>query len=91
LGFNGWGNLAGVIGSQLFRPSYAPRYLPAFYASLGIIIVAWIGYASYRLTLKVVNRRRAKILAGWTEEQIEMEKTDDVRYADKKYTFVYGL
>ena len=91
LGFNGWGNLAGVIGSQLFRPSYAPRYLPAFYASLGIIIVAWIGYASYRFTLKVVNRRRAKILAGWTEEQIEMEKTDDVRYADKKYTFVYGL
>jgi hypothetical protein len=91
LGFNGWGNLAGVIGSQLFRPSYAPRYLPAFYASLGIVIVALFGYASYRFTLKYVNKKRAKIIAGWTEEQIETEKTDDVRYADKKLTFVYGL
>ena len=91
LGFNGWGNLAGVIGSQLFRAEYAPRYLPAFYASLGIIIVAWLGYASYRYTLKYVNDKRAKILARWTYDQIQTEKTDDVRYADKKYTFVYGL
>jgi len=30
-------------------------------------------------------------MSGWTEEQIETEKRDDVRYADKKYTFVYGL
>jgi hypothetical protein len=91
LGFNGWGNLAGVIGSQLFRAEYAPRYLPAFYASLGIIIVAFIGYATYRFTLKFVNTRRAKIVACWTEEQIQTEKIDDVRYADKKLTFVYGL
>jgi len=91
LGFNGWGNLAGVIGSQLFRAEYAPRYLPAFYASLGIIIVAWFGYDSYRFTLKYVNKRRARLMSGWTEEQIETEKRDDVRYADKKYTFVYGL
>jgi hypothetical protein len=91
LGFNGWGNLAGVIGSQLFRASYAPRYLPSFYASLGIIIVALLGYASYRFTLKWVNARRARMIAGWSEAEVEAEKTNDVRYADKKYTFVYGL
>ena len=27
LGVNGFGNLSGVIGSQLFRKSYAPSYL----------------------------------------------------------------
>jgi hypothetical protein len=27
LGVNGFGNLSGVIGSQLFRKSYAPEYL----------------------------------------------------------------
>jgi hypothetical protein len=27
LGVNGFGNLSGVIGSQLFRKSYAPDYL----------------------------------------------------------------
>ena len=80
-----------MIGSQLFRAEYAPRYLPAFYASLGIIIVAFIGYAAYRFTLKSVNKRRARTIADWSEEQIEDEKINDVRYADKKLTFVYGL
>ena len=80
-----------MIGSQLFRAEYAPRYLPAFYASLGIIIVAFIGYAAYRFTLKFVNKRRARTIADWSEEQIEDERINDVRYADKKLTFVYGL
>jgi len=90
LGFNGWGNLAGIIGSQLFRASYAARYLPAFYASLEIIIASSLGYASYRFTLTWVNKRRAKIIEGWTEAEIQAEKTNDVKYADK-YTFVYAL
>ena len=91
LGVNGFGNLAGVIGSQLFRPSYAPNYLIPFYVTLGFIAVAFVGYFAYRFTLKAVNGRRQAKLDMMTLEEIENERTTDERYADKKYTFMYGL
>lgn len=91
LGFNGWGNLAGVIGSQLYRSEYSPSYLIPFYATLGFISVAILGYLSYRFTLAAVNRRRQAILERMTEAEKEMERVNDIRYADKKLTFRYGL
>lgn len=91
IGINGFGNLSGVIGSQLFRAKYKPRYLVPFYVTLGIIAVALLGYVAYRYTLQAVNRYRAKKVAQWSAEDIEHERTSNKRYADKKYTFVYGL
>ena len=53
--------------------------------------VALAGYLAYRFTLAAVNRRRQAKLARMTPEEIENERTSAVRYADRKYTFVYGL
>lgn len=89
IGFNGWGNLAGVIGSQLFRPQFSPQYKIPFYACLGIIIFAIVGYAANRQLLIQVNKRRAAKVAAMTPQELDAELTDDVRVGDKKYTFVY--
>lgn len=91
LGVNGFGNLAGVIGSQLFRSSYAPRYLVPFYASLGFIAFALIGYIAYRILLQQVNRYRMRKIADWGLAEFENEQVNSRRLGDKKYTFMYSL
>ena len=88
---NGFGNLGGVIGSQLFRAKYAPGYRVPFFITLAIVVVAVLGYVSYRFTLAWVNRRKQRILAGMSHEDLMGERDGDVRYADKKVTFIYGL
>ncbi|CAO2649767.1 Nn.00g010590.m01.CDS01 [Neocucurbitaria sp. VM-36] len=91
LGVNGFGNLAGVFGSQLYKQRYAPEYLLPSYITLGFVAVALVGYVSYRFTLQAVNRRKMDILAGKSPEEIEGERVDGTRYADRKWTFIYGL
>jgi hypothetical protein len=91
LGFNGFGNLAGIIGSELFQPKYAPRYLVPFYATLGFIATSLIGYLAYRYTLLAVNKWRLRKMQGWTEDDRAFEDASNERYGDKKYTFAYGL
>ncbi|KAH8902152.1 major facilitator superfamily transporter [Coniochaeta sp. PMI_546] len=91
LGVNGWGNLAGVVGSQLYRAGYAPAYRTPLYVTLGLGVVALLGYAAYRFTLRAVNEKRRRLAAGKSEEEAEEERTDDARYADAKWTFIYGL
>ena len=91
LGVNGFGNLAGVIGGQLYKHQYAPDYRLPFYVTLGFVATALLGYTSYRFTLQAVNKRRKNIIANKDAVQIETERTDDIRYADRKWTFVYGL
>jgi hypothetical protein len=91
LGVNGFGNLAGVIGSQLYKKRYAPNYLLPFYVTLGFVAAALSGYAAYRFTLKAVNRRKQAILEGKTIDEIYSERMDNTRYADRKWTFIHGL
>ncbi|KAJ4985597.1 major facilitator superfamily transporter [Stagonosporopsis vannaccii] len=91
LGVNGFGNLAGVIGGQLYKQRYAPEYHLPFYVTIGFVATALLGYSSYRFTLQVVNKKRSDILAGKDAAQIESERIDDIRYADRKWTFQYGL
>jgi len=43
LGVNGFGNFAGVIGSQQYQSKYAPGYRLPFYVTLGFIAVALAG------------------------------------------------
>lgn len=50
-----------------------------------------VGFLSYRFVLRAVNNDKDRKVRGWTEEQIENERTSPERYADKKFTFVYGL
>ncbi|KAK3705081.1 hypothetical protein LTR37_013448 [Vermiconidia calcicola] len=91
LGINGWGNLAGVIGAQVYKSKYAPDYRTPLLITLGIVIVAFSGYLAYRFTLAWVNRRRQKVLAQMSHEDVMEERRNDTRYADRKVTFIYGL
>lgn len=91
LGVNGWGNLAGVIGSQLYRSEYGPGYSAPLYATVGFVAVSLLGYVAYRSALQTVNMRRASKLAGMCQEEVQRERTGGTRYADKKWTFTYGL
>jgi hypothetical protein len=91
LGITGFGNLSGVIGSQLYRKAYAPKYLVPFYATLGFVAAALIGYVAYRFILEAVNMRKIKWLERKSSEEVEAETLNAERYADAKMTFVYGL
>ena len=91
LGVNGFGNLAGVIGSQIYDAKFGPHYRTSFFATLGIAIVALLGYISYRFTLAAVNRWKRGKLDMMSVEELEAERTNGERYGDKKYTFMYGL
>jgi hypothetical protein len=55
------------------------------------VAAALAGYVAYRFTLVRVNARKRRIMSGKTLEEIDSERTDDTRYADKKWTFIYGL
>ncbi|KAB8079438.1 hypothetical protein BDV29DRAFT_53962 [Aspergillus leporis] len=91
IGVNGFGNLAGVIGAQLFRSKYGPTYLVPLHATLGFIAFSLIGYIGYRFTLRAVNQHRARKIASWSEVDVENERNDEKHLGDKKYTFMYGL
>lgn len=62
-----------------------------FYTTLGFMIVALLGYLACRCMLAVANDKKLMILSGMTKEDIERERTGTARYADKKWTFLYGL
>ncbi|KZO92932.1 MFS general substrate transporter [Calocera viscosa TUFC12733] len=87
----GWGNVSGIIGSELFQAQYGPDYRYPLQITLGLMVVAFAGYVLVHILLRLANRSRAKKLANMTPQQIEDENTSDVRVGDKKYTFVYGL
>jgi hypothetical protein len=76
---------------QLFRPAYSPQYHLPFLVCLGINIFSIVGYSGYKLLLMYVNRRRARVVALMTPEEVEKELTDSVRLGDKKYTFRFAL
>jgi hypothetical protein len=91
LGINGWGNLGGIIGSELFAPKYGPDYHFPLKVTAGLIGIVWLGYAAYHFELRIANRWKARKIAGMSAEELDDEKTNDVRYPDRKYTFVYSL
>ncbi|RHZ67110.1 hypothetical protein CDV55_107553 [Aspergillus turcosus] len=91
IGVNGFGNLAGVIGAQLFRSHYGPTYLVPLHATLGFIAFSLVGYTAYRFTLRAVNQHRARKISSWSEVDVENERNSDKRLGDKKYTFMYSL
>lgn len=92
LGINGWGNLGGIIGSELFLAKYGPDYHYPLKVTVGLIAVAWVGYACYHFELRAVNKYKAKKVRGMSPDEIHEEtERADKRYADRKWTFVYGL
>lgn len=91
LGLNGFGNLGGIIGSELFLSRYGPDYHYSLKVTAGLIAASCVGYAAYHFELRFANWYKAKKIANMTPEELEEEHTNDVRYADRKWTFVYRL
>lgn len=91
LGVMGFGNLAGAIGSGIYRKEYAPEYRTPLFVTLGFVSAALVGYVGYREILKKVNLSRADVRRGKTGAECEAEQRNDERYADQKWTFVYNL
>ncbi|KAF2404848.1 MFS general substrate transporter [Trichodelitschia bisporula] len=90
IGLNGWSNLSGVIAGQVFKERYAPAYRFPLTVTMVMVAVGMTGFFGMRWVLVAVNRRRAAVTAGWTEEQREAERRSLVRRGDRKLTFVYG-
>ncbi|QKX60435.1 uncharacterized protein TRUGW13939_07580 [Talaromyces rugulosus] len=91
IGIAGWANIAGIIGSQLFQSKYAPGYIYPLQVTVGLIAVAWVGFALTSIALRLVNGQRAKKLERMTVAEMEEEQVSNVRMGDKKWTFVFGL
>lgn len=91
LGVNGFGNLGGVIGAQLYRKKFSPGYRTPFYVTLGFVAAALVGYVLYRVALALANKRKRRILSTMSDADVRFERLNDQRYADKKLTFMYGL
>ncbi len=91
LGLNGWGNLAGVIGAQIFVPKEAPRYHTPFLICLGINIFSIVGYSLVRVLFMWVNAKRRAAVAKMSPEEIQAENEGTERLGDKKVTFQFSL
>ncbi|KAK4168374.1 high-affinity nicotinic acid transporter [Cladorrhinum sp. PSN259] len=105
IGINGWGNLAGVAGSQLYRTEYAPEYKLPLFVTLAFLGIALPGYVGYRCVLQAANKGEWEAgeegeEEGQDEEQeIEegeraaetVQDTSGCRYSDRTRVFVYGF
>ncbi|KAF2403679.1 MFS general substrate transporter, partial [Trichodelitschia bisporula] len=74
LGVNGWGNLAGVFSALLFRPKYGPTYEVPFFVTLGLVGVAFAGYAGFGVLIARENRERKAVVARWGGAEVEAEQ-----------------
>jgi len=61
LGINGWGNVAGVLASWIFRPEWAPGYERSFGWTMGSVGIAWVGYALFWVAIRGGNGRRGRM------------------------------
>lgn len=91
LGISGYANISGVIGARIFLPKYAPSYLLPLQVTCGLVSLGWLIFALTYVALRMINRRRAAMLATMTPEEIEQEDRSEKRLGDKKVTFVYCL
>lgn len=71
LRINGWGNLGGIIGSELYKPRYGPDYHFPLKIAAGLIGVAWVGDAASYFELRFANRYKARKIAQMTHEEIK--------------------
>jgi hypothetical protein len=55
-----------------------------------LIVIGACGFIIMRVLLMLENRRRARIISGWSVDDFEAEKSSEKRRGDKKITFRYG-
>jgi hypothetical protein len=68
------GNLAGVISSLIYQPSFAPTYRVPFFITLALVLISFTGYAFFRVLLIRENRARKALLESWSETEVEAEQ-----------------
>lgn len=75
LGLNGWGNVAGVVASALFSPRFAADgYRASFVWCALCVLAAAAGFAGFRALLVRENENRRRVVAGWSEAEVEAER-----------------
>lgn len=73
----GWSNLQGVVGSNIYRPKDAPRFILGHSVVLGYLTVAyWGGAVLHHVLLRRENRLRR---AGMRDHLIEGKTDEDIR------------
>jgi hypothetical protein len=86
----GAGNLSGIISSNIYRGSDAPRYYPGHSTVLAFLAIFLCGGSILqRILLQIENRKRRRgerdvWIQGLNEEQIEM-------LGDRRPDFIYML
>lgn len=83
LGVNGWGNLAGVIGSWVFRiggqnqGKRGDEYRKPLWITLGFVGMAIMGYWAYRGLLKWENEWTSEAEVGKMAEESSRKKDNE--------------
>ncbi|KAL4808177.1 major facilitator superfamily domain-containing protein [Aspergillus unguis] len=90
MGLFGWNNVAGVIAGQVYSSRYGPDYHVSVCITLGIVAVGMLGFVASRGLYMIENRRRKRVIEGWTEEQFERERLDESRKGHEKRFFMFG-
>jgi len=86
----GWGNLNGVVSSNIYRTQDAPHYKPGHGVVMAYMILFLLGGSLVtRMLLTIENKKRRAgkrdhVMEGKSEKEIEM-------MGDKRPTFLYTL
>ena len=90
MGIFGWNNVSGVIAGQIYSSRYGPSYYTSVCITLGIVAFGMLGLVVSRVLYMWENWRRRRIVAAWTEEDFERERTDITRRGHEKTYFMFG-
>ena len=79
-----------MIAGQIFKQKYAPSYKFPLRITMILLAVAQVGFLLIRGSYMLLNRKRRRETAGWTEEQFAEEERNEDRRGDHKKTYIYG-
>ena len=86
----GWGNLNGVVASNIYRGQDAPRFYPGHAVVLAYLSLFLLGGSILQRVLLV--RENKKRLAGGRDSWIEgMNEQEIDKLGDKRPDFIYTL
>lgn len=77
------GNCAGVLSSQIYQNTDAPRFVTGNSISLGMEIVAWVGIGLMYMILRLRNAKKEKMKSEGA--------TTNGKRGDRALDFVYLL
>ncbi|MCJ1448383.1 MAG: hypothetical protein MMC23_008898 [Stictis urceolatum] len=88
--FIGWGNLNGVVASNIYRTKDKPRYIPGHSVVLAYLMIACFGGSL--LQYLILKRENAKRRAGGRDYWAEGKTHDEIELlGDKRPDFIYTL